>query len=601
MLNAEGAAPGSITFSGAGSFNASGDGTVPVSLANNSTGGLYLATAAGLTRTWTGVISGSGTGTVHKTDQGTLIFTGTNTYSASTSIDGGVLQADNGVGLPSGSFLVLNGGVWQPNSSSAGTFTRGLATSGSNKFQWNSGGGGFSAGAGSLTVNVGGSTTAGTLTWGTTPGTNIIGTLKFGSTTSQNVTIFRNPVNLNGADRTINVDDNPASAADYTIMQGAILNSTGTAGLIKTGNGLLALTSSGNNYNGTTTIAGGVLQENLPSTSFLSLEGGVYESATGGTFTRSLGSSGSTFRYTNNGGGFSTTSNPFTINVGGSGATLVWGTSVGTQIVGTLSFGSTRSTSSLTFVNPIDLGGSARTVQVADNPSSTGDYTAFSGAISDSLGGGSLAKTGAGTLYLQGTASNTYSGATTIAGTLVAAKTGGAIAIPGNVTLVETGYGGVSALQLNGNGELPSSCVLTFNAPVGGSRLDMNGHAQTFAAISGDANAAIEGLYDNTGLNADSTLTVNDAADCTFAGVIRNSAQGSGTGKVNLVKSGDGTLLLSNANSYSGTTTINGGTLQITGSISSSSAVSIASGATLYFNGASSCVGCNGPITGSGA
>ena len=42
-LNASGAAPGSITFSGAGSFNASGDGTVPVNLANSSTGGLYLA------------------------------------------------------------------------------------------------------------------------------------------------------------------------------------------------------------------------------------------------------------------------------------------------------------------------------------------------------------------------------------------------------------------------------------------------------------------------------------------------------------------------------------------------------------------------------
>ena len=105
VLNAGGATPGSITFSGAGSFNASGDGTVPVNLVNSSTGGLYLGTAAGLTRTWTGVISGSGTGTVHKTDQGTLIFAGTNTYSASTSIDGGVLQADSGVGLPSGSFL----------------------------------------------------------------------------------------------------------------------------------------------------------------------------------------------------------------------------------------------------------------------------------------------------------------------------------------------------------------------------------------------------------------------------------------------------------------------------------------------------------------
>ena len=182
----------------------------------------------------------------------------------------------------------------------------------------------------------------------------------------------------------------------------------------------------------------------------------------------------------------------------------------------------------------------------------------------------------------------------------MAAKTGGAIAIPGNVTISETGDGTSTSLQLNGDNEIVSSCAMTFNTPVANGRLDLNGHAQTLASINGDAHAVIEGLYDNTGLNTNSTLTLNDAADCTFAGVIRNSAQGSGTGRVNLLKSGGGTLLLSNADSYSGTTTINGGTLQITGSISSSSAVSIASGATLYFNCASSCVGCNGPISGSG-
>ena len=38
-------------------------------------------------------------------------------------------------------------------------------------------------------------------------------------------------------------------------------------------------------------------------------------------------------------------------------------------------------------------------------------------------------------------------------------------------------------------------------------------------------------------------LTINNAADCTFQGVIRNSAQGSGTGKVRLVKNGAGTLV----------------------------------------------------------
>ncbi len=467
MLNASGAAPGSIAFSGAGTFNASGDGTVPVNLSNSSTGGLYLATAAGLTRTWTGVISGSGTGAIHKTDQGTLILTAHNTYSATTYIDGGVLQANIGTGIPSSRFLVLNGGVLQSDGGGAVNFTRSLGTSGS-RFQWSGSGGGFSAGAGALTVNVGNSGTPSTLTWGNTAGTNIVGTLMFGSSSSQNVTTFRNPVDLHGADRTINVDDNPASAADYTVMQGAISNSTGTAGLIKSGDGELCLTSASNSYNGNTTISGGVLQENLPANSFLSLEGGVYETVSGGTFNRSLGSSGGTFRFTGNGGGFSTYTSPLTVNVGGGSAALAWGTSVGTQIVGTLKFGSTRWASSVTFANPINLNGGARTIEVADNPASNGDYAVLPAAIGDLLGGGSLAKAGAGTLYLQGSASNTYSGPTTIQGTLVAAKSGGAIAIPGNVTLSETGYGGVSVLQLNGDNEIASSCLMTFNAPQGG-------------------------------------------------------------------------------------------------------------------------------------
>ena len=117
----------------------------------------------------------------------------------------------------------------------------------------------------------------------------------------------------------------------------------------------------------------------------------------------------------------------------------------------------------------------------------------------------------------------------------------------------------------------------------------MNGYAKTVAAINGDSNAVIEGLLDNTGLNADSTLTVNNATDCTFAGVIRNSAQGSGTGKVNLVKNGPGDLVLTNTNLYTGSTTVSGGMLQVTGLLQSTSGVSVASGAALYFNNSSGC------------
>jgi fibronectin-binding autotransporter adhesin len=251
-------------------------------------------------------------------------------------------------------------------------------------------------------------------------------------------------------------------------------------------------------------------------------------------------------------------------------------------------------------VNPIDLNGGARTIDVADNASSTADYAVLAGALSDSVGGASFAKTGAGTLYLQGSTSNTYSGLTTIQGTLVAAKTDGAVAISGNIALSETGGGANAVLLLNGDHQLAAGCGMTFSTSTAASRLELNGHSVTLSAISGDSRAAIEGLYDNTGLNADSALTVDNSTNCTFSGAIRNSYQGSGAGEVSLVKSGSGTLVLGGTNTYTGATTVDGGVLQVNGSIYATSAVSVADGATLYFNRSLGYLGVRGPITGAG-
>jgi autotransporter-associated beta strand protein len=326
------------------------------------------------------------------------------------------------------------------------------------------------------------------------------------------------------------------------------------------------------------------------------------ETLSGGTFSRSLGSGGSnSFQMTENGGGFSTAGAPCTVNIGGNGDTLTWGDGVGTQLVGTLKLCSPTCTNAVTFLNPIDLCGGGRTIQVDANPNSTADYAVLAGAVGDSYGNGSLLKTGAGTLYIAGSDSNSYAGATTIMGTVVLAKTGGAIAIPaGALTLSETGDGTNTILQLNGNNEIDPGTTLSFSTPLAAARLELNGHAQTVAGLSGDSHAVVEGLFDNSGLNSDSTLMVNNAANCTFAGAIRDSAQGNGTGKVNLVKGGAGSLLLSGTASYSGATTINGGMLQVTGSTFASSGVNIGPAGTLYFNRISGYLGYANPITGSG-
>ena len=145
------------------------------------------------------------------------------------------------------------------------------------------------------------------------------------------------------------------------------------------------------------------------------------------------------------------------------------------------------------------------------------------------------------------------------------------MAIPGNVTLSETGDGTNTILQLGGDNEIASSAAMTFSTPVGYARLELNGHAQTVASINGNSHATIEGLYDNTGLNSRQHADGQQRRRLHVRGVIRDSTQGSGTGKVNLVKSGGGDLVLSGTNLYTGSTTVNGGTLQVTGSIQSSS------------------------------
>ena len=129
-----GAAAGNITMNGSGTLSLTGSATYAVDLAM-SAGTLCLAQPSGVTATYSGKISGSRP--VVKSDGGTTILAGVNTYSGTTTISAGAFLANSSVGLPSGSFLYLNGGVLQSNASGTTTFTRTLSnTSGSNKFYW---------------------------------------------------------------------------------------------------------------------------------------------------------------------------------------------------------------------------------------------------------------------------------------------------------------------------------------------------------------------------------------------------------------------------------------------------------------------------------
>ncbi|MBW8781367.1 MAG: autotransporter-associated beta strand repeat-containing protein [Verrucomicrobia bacterium] len=76
------------------------------------------------------------------------------------------------------------------------------------------------------------------------------------------------------------------------------------------------------------------------------------------------------------------------------------------------------------------------------------------------------------------------------------------------------------------------------------------------------------------------TLTGTNTGTNTIAAVI-----GDNTGATSVTKSAAGTWVLSGANTYTGATAVNAGTLSVTGSLASGSAVSVASGATLRGTG----------------
>jgi len=146
--------------------------------------------------------------------------------------------------------------------------------------------------------------------------------------------------------------------------------------------------------------------------------------------------------------------------------------------------------------------------------------TSYAGILSDGAGQLAFVKNGAGMLTLSG--SNTYSGGTTVnAGTLQLGDTF-ALGAPGG------------SLVMNGG------------------MLDLNGFSPTIGALSGGGGAVI-----TTSVSGRlATLTTNSGTNTIYAGTLTD-----GAGRLALVKTGTGVLMLTSSNSYSGGTTLIAGTL----------------------------------------
>ncbi|MDD2456484.1 MAG: autotransporter-associated beta strand repeat-containing protein, partial [Kiritimatiellae bacterium] len=100
-------------------------------------------------------------------------------------------------------------------------------------------------------------------------------------------------------------------------------------------------------------------------------------------------------------------------------------------------------------------------------------------------------------------------------------------------------------------------------------RLDLYGKSVNLAWLSGTGGT----VTDMNGAVGTTTLTVNQALDTAFSGVISNGS----ARVIALVKNGAGTLDLSGTNTYTGATTVSGGGLCVAGPLASAS-VTVGSG-----------------------
>jgi len=174
------------------------------------------------------------------------------------------------------------------------------------------------------------------------------------------------------------------------------------------------------------------------------------------------------------------------------------------------------------------------------------DSLTLGGNLGEGSAGKGIVKGGAGTLVLTG--SNTYSGTTRIAlGTLA--------------------IGSAQALQ--------NSTVDLNSADAGSLQIGTGITAASFGGLTGSHNLALLNV-DNSGV----ALTVgNNNANTSYGGILGDTG-GATAGQ--LTKVGTGTLTLTGANSYTGPTTISGGTLAlgVGGSIAASPTIFLGSDAT---------------------
>jgi fibronectin-binding autotransporter adhesin len=465
-----------------------------------------------------------------KSGSGILMMAGTNTYTGTTTISSGKLGASatvtastNGPFGNNSSGLILNGGTILSNTA---TFSRPITVSANSS--------GIDAYGSARTIS---STITGTGAF----------SLIVGGTTA-------------------------ASAEGQNLTLSNTISSSGALTLTKTGTSTVILSGT-NTYTGSTTVNGGILRAN--TTNIIASTNGPF-----GNNASNLNLAGGTIQ-----SNVTTFSRPITVTATGSGLDA---------------YGSSRTISStITGTGAFNL-----TVGGTTAASAEGQNLTLSGVIGSS-GALTLTKIGTSTVVLS--ASNTYTGVTTVsAGTLKIGANGGGTNTPLGTAAAGTIVASGAVLDLNG---------FTLGTAEG---LTLNGTGLTSAPAGALTNTGTNASYSGAIiLGAATTITATSSGSLTCSGTINSgafdltldggsSSNGTFSGIISsptsITKNGSGQWTLSGANTYTGPTTINGGKLAAgisTNAFGANSAVTLAntSGVILDITGFDNTVG---SLTGGG-
>ncbi|WP_410964196.1 autotransporter-associated beta strand repeat-containing protein [Salmonella sp. ZJHZ19_0081] len=483
---------------GTGRVEKSGDETLTLSGSNTYTGGTLISggtlVATNVEALGTGDVTDNavlelntggdfinnigGTGRVEKSGDDTLTLSGSNSYTGGTLISGGTLVATNVDALGSGD--VTNNAVLELNT--GGTFDNAISGSGQ------------VVKSGDETLTLSGSNTY------------------TGGTPINDGTLIATSVDALG---TGDVTDNATLEMN---TGGDFINNIGGTGRVeKSGDETLTLSGS-NTYTGGTTINDGT----LIATSVDALGSGdvtdnaVLELNTGGDFDNAISGSGQVVK-----------SGDETLTLSGTNS----------YTDGTLISGGTLVATNLEALGTGDVTNNA-TLEL----NTGGDF------INNIGGTGRVEKSGDETLTLSG--SNTYTGGTLISGGTLVATNVEALGT-GDVTdnaVLELNTGGDFINNIGGTGRVEKSGDDTLT--LSGSNSYTGG-----TLISGGTLVAT-----NVDALGSGDVTDNATLELNTGGTFDNAISGSGQ----VVKSGDETLTLSGANSYTGGTLISGGTLVAT-------------------------------------